>query len=383
MSIGMKVLIYGGSFDPPHFGHLSLLRAAIRRLGPDRVYLIPTYLPPHKGPPQAPFGKRAAMLRAALKEAGLFSSKVRLSFFERHQGRKTYAYQFLSHFRRTLGPGADLFYLLGGDSLRDFGAWRRPGRILSLARLVCGKRAGVEGSGSGWGALILPGRFPGISSTEIRKRIFLGEEWRREVPSSVAKIIQDSGLYGEKYHSRSSVRLSRERVRHSHAVARRAFQIAERNGKDPWKAATAGLLHDIGRSLSPEEMVLYCRRHRLAAPCLKETALRRPLLLHAYVGSSMAQRLWGIKDRQILKAIESHTLGRNGMSDLEKVLYVADACSEDRKYPGVEALQKLALKDLGAAFKRAARLKLTHVRRSGGWMHPLGEELWKKLTGKR
>lgn len=323
------------------------------------------------------------MLRAALKEAGLFSSKVRLSFFERRRGRKAYAYQFLSHFRRTAGPRADLFYLLGGDSLRDFGAWRRPGRILSLARLVCGKRAGVKESGSGWGALILPGRFPEISSTEIRKRIFLGEEWRREVPSSVAKIIEDGGLYGEKYHSRPSVRLSKERVLHSRAVARRAFQIAERNGKDPWKAATAGLLHDIGRSLSPEEMVLYCRRHRLAVPCLKETALRRPLLLHAYVGSSMAQRLWGIKDRQILKAIESHTLGRNGMSDLEKVLYVADACSEDRRYPGVEALQKLALKDLGAAFKKAARLKLMHVRRSGGWMHPLGEELWKKLTRKR
>ena len=115
MNPGMKVGLFGGSFDPIHRGHLDPVRAAMRDLGLDRVIYLHTARPPHKpGRALAPALARYAMVELALLgEEGLYASAHELTL-----DRPAYTIETLEHFRRQM-PAAELYLLIGGDSFAD------------------------------------------------------------------------------------------------------------------------------------------------------------------------------------------------------------------------------------------------------------------------
>ena len=90
----------------------------------------------------------------------------------------------------------------------------------------------------------------------------------------------------------------------------------------------------------------------------------------------------GVADEAVLSAIRKHTLGDPKMSTLDKVVYVADACSADRRHPGVAKTRALAFDDLDAAFERCLADKLTHALARRAWLHPLTIELWNTLAAR-
>lgn len=143
----MKIGLFGGSFDPIHWGHVRPVQEARRRLGLEKVVYLPTASPPHKrGPetaPRAPAVARYAMVEMALlAEEGLFASHHEL-----RPGEPSYTVETLEHFRRggeEAGIELDLHLILGSDSLAELHTWRRWREIPDLARLVVLTRPGAE-----------------------------------------------------------------------------------------------------------------------------------------------------------------------------------------------------------------------------------------------
>ena len=135
--------------------------------------------------------------------------------------------------------------------------------------------------------------------------------------------------------------LTKKRYQHSLGVAKMAKKIAKAYGADPVKAYYAGLVHDIAKCLSAEEM------NRMIRMCgLSESYWNDPALAHSKVGVCILRDEFGVDDPDILMAVSSHTTGRYGMTLSEEILYVADAIEENRKYDDADRLRKLALRDL-------------------------------------
>jgi len=392
----MVVLIYGGSFDPPHRAHMRILQSALDILRPDLAYVVPAFHSPLKPGARAAATDRLRMLRLALGECIVVPEGTRLAIetYEIRRRRKTYTYQTLRHLR-SRHPGAELHFLVGSDALKELSAWKRPSEVRSSCRFLIARRPGggtlnaplMEGmgaavtqmSGAGSGpSRLLPRVFPDIASTRIRSRILAGIDASALIPGKVLGHIEHRRLYGLRHHDRLTKSLSRKRYRHCVAVSRQALDLAGRHRLDGERAAEAGLLHDCGLAVPRKRMGAYARRLRLDFPELEETARQQPRLLHAHIGERIARTRFKVSDRAVLDAIRRHVIGEEQMTPLDRLLYVADVCSEDRDYPQAAAIRRTARKDLDAAFKDCVRLKLMHVLLEDGWMHPLGPSIWNR-----
>jgi len=164
-------------------------------------------------------------------------------------------------------------------------------------------------------------------------------------------------------------RLDPELYRHSIATQEMAAELADMYGADRQKAVVAGLLHDCAKGLSHAELLSCANRYSIP---LDQIRLAQPGLLHAPVGAKLAQIELGITDTEVLRAIEIHNTGSNGMSRLDRVLYVADSSEPNRNYPGVQRIRELAFGgDLDGALLEAIEIKIRHVMERQLMLHPL------------
>ena len=374
----MELIVLGGSFDPPHAAHLALLSAGLAAKPKTRAVVVPAWQSPLKGLPSATAAQRLRLSRAALGTlpAGL-RRRVVLDPWEARRGQVTYSYETLRRLKAR-NPGADLLFLAGADSWATLPRWKRPDELARLCRFVVGRRPGAPAPRSARtlpGLEVLPGTFPDLSSTGLRARLLCAEE-PPEIPRAVRGLIRSGGLYGGAIRRRLAAELSAPRYHHTLAVARMAAGLARRHGLDEERAALAGLLHDCGRSVPVHRMVAECRARRLRIPAFEETARHAPILLHAYLSEDRARRDYGVRDPAVLSAVRKHTLGDAVMAALDRLVYAADACSEDRGFPEAALIRKKGLANLDDGYREAARLKLTHVLREEGWLHPLAVSVW-------
>ncbi len=134
-----SVGVLGGTFDPPHYGHLAIAEEARVQLGLAYVLFAPASQPPHKpGKPISPVQDRVEMVERAIQDNPAF----RLSRVDVDRPGPSYTADMLAILQNQLGPDADLYLIVGMDSLADFLAWREPARVLSLCRLVAVTRPG-------------------------------------------------------------------------------------------------------------------------------------------------------------------------------------------------------------------------------------------------
>ena len=192
----MKILLYGGTFDPPHWGHINNLRAAMQAVQPDKVIVMPAGSPPHKAASATPGSLRLQMCRCFLQ----LGEQVEISDWEiLHEG-KSYTVNTLRMLHSTY-PDAQLYLTVGSDMLTSFRTWREWQSILQLATLVVESReaddaamlAEFADSLCGDGARILFARAKPVpmSSSEIRQ----GSAGAEAVPPEVWQIISSRGLY--------------------------------------------------------------------------------------------------------------------------------------------------------------------------------------------
>lgn len=191
----MRIGLLGGSFDPPHTGHLLAASDAFDALSLDRVVLIPTAVQPLKrGTDVTPAEQRLAMTRALVDGDPRFA----VDSIEIERGGLSYTVDTLSALAERW-PAAELFWLVGTDVTSTFAKWREPARIGELATIVILQRKGEEPDLSAMPATarVLPTRRIDVSSTEIRRRVAEGKSIRGFVPESVAELIAAQRLYGQ------------------------------------------------------------------------------------------------------------------------------------------------------------------------------------------
>lgn len=190
---GRRVGVFGGTFDPPHLGHLALAECARDQLGLERVIFMPAGSPPHKlRVERSSAQRRVAMTRLAVRGNRAF----RVSMLEVRRRGPSFTADTLRDLGRRF-PGCRLYLLLGADSLADFPNWHRPRDILRLATLVVAARPGVRGrSGPRRGVVWLENFSVDISSSAIRARARAGRSVRYLVPDAVARYLVRHHVYG-------------------------------------------------------------------------------------------------------------------------------------------------------------------------------------------
>ena len=166
-----------------------------------------------------------------------------------------------------------------------------------------------------------------------------------------------------------------KRFEHTLGVEYTAAALAMRYGCDIVNAQVAGLLHDCAKCLSDERRIAICEKNHIPITALEK---RNPFLLHAKVGAYLAKKKYGVKDPDILNAIRNHTTGRQGMSLLEKIVFIADYIEPGRKHaPNLEEVRRLAFTDLDAALLKILGDTLNYLKTSGGDIDPMTEQTWR------
>jgi nicotinate-nucleotide adenylyltransferase len=183
----MKLALYGGTFDPIHHGHLILAREALESLGLDRVVFIPAAQSPHKlhrepAPPRV----RLEMVRAAI------AGEPRFTCDDAEVERPGPSFT-IDTVERTIAqqPGAELFYLIGHDNVRELHTWRRIDELRQLVRFVVFDRDGCDAAHD----FLHITRQVDVSATDVRTRVAHGASIRYLVPEPVRAIIAREKLY--------------------------------------------------------------------------------------------------------------------------------------------------------------------------------------------
>ncbi len=198
----MRVGILGGTFNPPHLGHLICAQEAIVGLALDRVLLIPAGRPPHKPDLDEDPGPehRLALCRHAVGD----DPRLEVSDVEVRREGLSYTVDTLTSLHTEM-PDSELFLIVGGDVAAGLPSWREPERVLSLATLAVARRRGTSRAAIDASLAGLRGgeqarffRMPriGISSTEIRQRVQRQQPIRYLVPDAVASYVESHRLYG-------------------------------------------------------------------------------------------------------------------------------------------------------------------------------------------
>lgn len=364
----MKLGILGGSFNPPHNGHIYIARQVMHRLGLDKVLFMVAGDPPHKS---IAFGvdaeKRFALTQAALEaQEGLIASDAEI-----RRGGVSYTIDTL----RSLYNGQDELYLIvGADMLQTLHTWREAESIMRIANIIAVGRpengsiaqaAAALRQNMGANVFCADIEGPAISSTLVRSRVNCAQGISELVPQLTMQRIYSNLLYQSDdilaHAQKLKASIKPTRFAHSLAAMGTAVELAQIWGEDGKKARMAALLHDCAK-LGDEQALMLAREYGYT-PNEEET--RSPGLLHGPLGAIRAQREYGIEDKAILCAIGCHVCGRVGMNALDKILYVADKAEYTRAYPMAQRLRQLAEQSLTGAAIAAMENSIDHLAAQG------------------
>ncbi len=374
----MKLLVYGGSFNPPHLGHVTAVKSAQQAVQPDLTLVIPAAIPPHKaleaGSPDAL--ERLELSRRAFEKL----PGVKVSDLELHRQGKSYTSDTVKELRAEY-PEAEIFFLVGTDMLETFHQWHEFRFILSEVTLVATARedaelekvqAAADQLIADYGARIqvLTSEPLPLASTQLRRLLKrrCGAEY---LPTAVYEHIIKERLYDARpsfdyLREQSYVFLKPKRVAHVWGCEHEARRLAERWGADVEFAAEAGILHDITKKFELSDQLLLSEKYGIINDNVE---LQNVKLLHAKTGAAMAKDLFGVPE-EVENAIRWHTTGHENMTLLEQIIYMADYIEPTREFPGVEKLRALAYEDLRSAMILGLQMSLEEVRSWGSEPHP-------------
>ena len=373
----MKVAIYGGSFNPPHLGHLSAANCVNEQLSPDVLLIIPDNVPPHKemeeGSPDAGARLEMARLNFATIENAVISD------MEICRSGKSYTADTVARLRETY-PDDELILTIGTDMFLSFEEWYMYPYLIENCTLAVVSRneneldvleehkAHMEKAYNARVEILEHEALP-MSSGEIREllRLRMGAD---KLSDCVYSLIIKNGYYEaspELSWLREKVMpyLSWHRVAHVTGCESESVKLAMHYGEDAELAAEAAILHDITKKLKYDEQLILCREYGIICD---KAQLENEKLLHALTGAALAADKFGVCD-SVREAIRWHTTGKPDMSILEKIIYLADYIEPTRDFEGVEKLRELAYEDLDEAMILGLEMGLEELERCGTKPH--------------
>ncbi len=368
-----KIGVFGGTFNPIHNGHIKIAEEIKKSAGLDKVLFVPTNRPPHKEVKDGVGAEcRMEMCRAVCEELG---DGFEACDIEVRRGKTSYTVDTLSELKERY-PKDELYLIIGSDMLTAFTKWREWEKILKLAAIcAAGRTAGdnLESAAdilrSAGGKVLLFDVSPiEISSTEIRKKASRGIDIKRDVPQRVYEYKNAEKLYKDRYAGvRSAMKelLTEKRYLHSEAVALRAAELAERYGAGSEleeKAYFAGLVHDICKDMTSERQLEIIKKGTLK---ITDNELSAKSLYHSKAGAEYIISEFGVTDEDIINAVRYHTEARAKMSELEKIVYLADLTSSDRDYNDVEVMREISQRDKNEAMRYALEFIVGDLKKRG------------------
>jgi len=396
----MKIGVYGGTFNPPHLGHITAAKAVFEMLGLDLLLLIPAGVPPHKQMPEGSptADQRLEMTRLAGEQLGL-GNQVRILDLELKREGRSFTADTLEELKKQY-PEDELWLLMGTDMFLTLQAWRSPEKILSLAGIAAFGRTEADSeelfavqreylSRTYPQARIFTLTIPGvvdISSTELRERLAKGNGSEFLAPVVYGYVLRE-GLYRtgadmknltlEQLRPVALSYLKHRRIPHVLGTEQEAIRLAQRYGADVEKARRAALLHDCTKKLEMEEQLALCEKYGMELDELEQVALK---LLHSKTGAAIARDVFGVDD-EIYSAIYYHTTGRANMTLLEKIIYLADYIEPTRDFPDVDVLRKACYEDLDRGLLLGLEMSIEEMQRMGNPVHHATVEARDALKG--
>ncbi len=337
----MKYGIMGGTFSPIHIGHLILAEEVRQRYSLDKVFFVPSGTPPHKiGRVYASAAERCEMVELAVRENANFE------VLDIEICRSGYSYtvdtvRALKHRH----PDDEFFFVTGADALTGLDTWHNFEELAKEVVFIGAGRHGVSHSGLvqktdflaqkyGFKIELVETPLIAVSSSEIRRRVAAGESIRYLVPREVEDYIAAKALYlsrhplYEKMFELTKNRMSSVRFLHSLEVAAEARRLAHIFGEDHEKAELAGLIHDYCKEISDDDARKYIEKYGIEwHSCFAE----KPGLAHGEIAAGMLLESGLVDDAAVLDAVRWHTYGSGQMSQLAKIVYVADITEPTRR----------------------------------------------------
>ena len=383
----MKIGIYGGTFNPPHLGHMAAAKTAAQVLGLDKLILIPAATPPHKQLPEgSPTAQQRLDMVRLMADNLNMQGVVQVSDMELRREGKSYTSDTLNAMK-VLYPEAELWLLMGTDMFLSLQNWHEPEKIMELAGICAFGRTEQDGEelfapqrrflqekyNARLTTITLPGLVE-ISSTQLRERLEQGRG-SEYLCQAVYGYILLNRLYGTQADlkhldlpelracSYSMVRA--KRIPHIRGTEEEAVRLARRWGVDEMTARRAAILHDCTKYLELDQQLELCKKYGVALDELEQRAVK---LLHSKTGACIAKHVFG-EDEQVYQAIFWHTTGKADMSMLEKVIYLADYIEPTRDFDGVEPLRALAYEDIDKALLMGMDMTIEEMKQRGNPIH--------------
>jgi nicotinate (nicotinamide) nucleotide adenylyltransferase/putative HD superfamily hydrolase of NAD metabolism len=368
----INTAILGGSFDPVHVEHVKIAKAAVEELGVTRLVLLPTANPPHKSVAEVSFSHRVEMLKLAFDG---FPVELIVDELEGETSGVHYMADNVLKLREKYG---DYYYIIGGDSLWALESWYKPEEIAKNTRIAVFNRGGyddvrgmVKILNGKWDTHILVMKYEGadLSSNIQRAKLNLGLP-ADGVPKSVVDYIKKYNLYNDfaDILCKLPSYLSKERLTHSRNTTLTALEFNNdcRINLPFDSVFTAAILHDIGKKYDDTDVT----SSQFDIPV---DSFSTPVQ-HQFISAFLAEKEFGVKNAEILNAIRYHTTGRAGMSKLEKLVYVSDMLSSERRFLSVDELRVAVRDDFENGFISCLNFSYKYLRTRKKNIYPLTKQ---------
>lgn len=335
----MRIGLMGGSFDPVHIGHISIVEDAIRLFDLDEFYFIPTGNNPWKDQQNASDFHRINMLELAIHKIRT-DKFIGIEMFEiNHKNEKNYTFKTLQYLLKK-DSSNKYYYFMGMDQAEKFHLWKNADQIANMVQLVCFDRGGYVNENDNiniYHFIKMEHNAVTASSSEVREgSIHL-------LDKDVLKYISKNGLYLD---TMIKPRMKEKRYLHSISVAKLAYEIALSNGLDANKAYIAGIMHDVAKEIPYNQSLKMMKEH------FNEFSTKPEYIWHQWLSAYVSENEFLIEDKEILKAIEDHTTASPTISKIGMCLYVADKLDPLRGYDSSEDIA-LCKKDIVEGFKKS------------------------------
>lgn len=324
-----KIILFGGSFDPIHYGHLEIAKNALKETKADELWFLLAAISPFKEESSA-FEARETMLQMMLKD----EDNLKICTIEKELPKPSYSIDTLKALKKKY-TNVEFMWLIGSDQIEGLHQWKDFETLEKTLEFIVYQRPGYEIKHP---YQVISGEMIDVSSTEIREGKSL------QTKPEILKYMMEQNLY---LKTLVKNRLSEYRYKHTIRVKNLALEIAEKHQLNLKKMKLIAMSHDLCKEDDENHLTYIMEKH------FKDKTHLHKAFYHAYAASYLLHSDYHIDDEDVLKAIENHVSGTS-KNPYAMALFIADKCEPGRKYNVSEVLS-LTMDDLEQGFNEVKR----------------------------